>query len=169
MYIADTGSGGLAALDRLYRASSHELVAFCRRKGFNVDLAEDVVQQAWLRLIERKPQSRSFIGLLRKTAQNLGFMAMRERPATRVTLREEPKCDPAAVAERNEALLLVRACLWRLKVDDRAFLIACDVGGLNRREACARVGWHIAASTAHQRHVRLRGKLAAALEKKSIS
>ena len=103
MYIADTGSGGLAALDRLYRASSHELVAFCRRKGFNVDLAEDVAQQAWLRLIERKPQSRSFIGLLRKTAQNLGFMAMRERPATRVTLREEPKCDPAAVAERNEA------------------------------------------------------------------
>jgi RNA polymerase sigma factor (sigma-70 family) len=159
----------------LYRALSPRLIAFCRRKGCDASLAEELAQQAWVRLIQRRPETRSFISLLLKTAQNLNLMALRKGATDARCRSTEPAgrlaggVDPAVVAAHRDERQTVRACLSDLGDEDRAFLILCDVEGLSRREACRRVGWDISTSTAHQRHTRIRAELAAALEKNSVS
>lgn len=59
----------MAALDRLYRALRPPLVEFCRAKGCDAELADEAAEQAFIRLMIRKPAARrGFIPLLRKTA-----------------------------------------------------------------------------------------------------
>ena len=170
MYLTAASPLAPMALARLYRTLRRPLVDFCRLKGCDPELAEEVAQQAWVRLMERKPPSRTFISLIRKTAQNLAFKALRGRSATRRPRRErpEPEGDSAESAERSEVLQGVRDCVSRLNDEDRAYLIACDVDGLSRRAACELLGWNIAASTAYQRHVRIRAQVASCLKKKSL-
>ncbi len=107
---------GRAALDGLYRSLRKPLVEFCMLKGCDPELADEIAETAFVRLIIRRPVARrGFISLLRKTAQNLCRDAqksrrrsptplphpgdapqdraatVRERPATRApTVRERP-------------------------------------------------------------------------------
>jgi DNA-directed RNA polymerase specialized sigma24 family protein len=69
-------SGGnpsaMRAIDTLYRTLRPVLIEFCKSKGCDAELADEITEQAFFRLMHRKPQARSgFVSLIRKTAQNL--------------------------------------------------------------------------------------------------
>jgi DNA-directed RNA polymerase specialized sigma24 family protein len=169
-YCAGASPLAIIALDDLYRALRKPLVEFCRLKGCDGELADEVSEQAWVRLLVRKPPARrGFIALLRKTAQNLALKALRERTSGSVqALPIRVARDPPEPAEQSETIQAVRDCLSHLASADRAFLLLVDVHGLTRAAACELLGWDLAPSTSHERHLRIRQELSDCLKSKKI-
>ncbi len=175
-------SGGnpaaMRAMDTLYRALRPVLIEFCKSKGCDAELADEITEQAFFRLMHRKPQARSgFISLIRKTAQNLiadaradarGDARKSSRSAAFASSAEDAGADPVASAQRSETIQAVRDCLARLQADERAFLTFIAVNGLTHRAACEILDWQIAPSTAHKRYHRIREELARCLKEKNI-
>ncbi len=171
-------SGGnpaaMRAIDALYRALRPMLIEFCKSKGCDAELADEITEQAFFRLMHRKPQARSgFISLIRKTAQNLLADARADarkpsRSTAPATSAEDVSTDPVASAQRSETIQAVQDCLARLKADERAFLTFIAVHGLTQRVSCEMLGWQIAPSTAHKRYHHIRDKLARCLKEKNI-
>jgi DNA-directed RNA polymerase specialized sigma24 family protein len=158
------------ALDRLYRCLRRPLVEFCRLKGCDPALADDMAEHAWARLIVRKPRARrGFISLLRKTAQHLCYKEFKARRAVRLVDVCAGADDPGGVAESNDIAAALDESLGQLAPGDRAFFMCVHAYGMTRRAACELLGWDIAPSTAHQRMERIRARLAALLKKKGIS
>ncbi len=167
-YRSDGAPAGTAALDQLYRALRTPLFAFCRVKCGDPELADEIAEQAFVRLMIRKPRARrGIIPLLHKTAFNLIRDAWRTRSIPIGHTAEAPP-SPTVDPERAEDVEAVRDCLTALPPEDRLFIAYVDMYGLTQGSACHLLGWRIAASTAHRRYRRIRAQLRACLEKKNI-
>ncbi len=173
-YRSGSNPAAMRAIDALYRALRPPLIEFCKSKGCDAELADEITEQAFFRLMHRKPSARSgFISLIRKTAQNLLADARADarkssRPAAPATSPEDASTDPVASAQRSETIQAVRHCLARLQPDERAFLTFIAVNGLTQRVACEMLGWQIAPSTAHKRYHHIRDELAQCLKEKQV-
>jgi RNA polymerase sigma factor (sigma-70 family) len=125
-----------------------DLVRYVTRFTGDADLAEDVVQDTYLRLRERPPEDGSGIrGWLFRVATNLA------RDATRTDRRRarlaqgaparlpgpEPLPDPAALSERSEVRERVRAALETLNEKERTALLMREEG-FTHREIAEAVG-----------------------------
>ncbi|MEE9293916.1 MAG: RNA polymerase sigma factor [Phycisphaerae bacterium] len=176
------------ALDRLYRALRQPLVEFCRLKGCDAELADEVAESSFIRLIVRKPAARSgFIPLLQKTAQNQCHDAKKQRhrslsrdtapdsahdPARSDTIPERSDTirapSASAGSAHNETTRAVHDCLNTLDPQDRALVIYHHVAGLTQRAASELLGLNISAPAVTARLKRAREQLARCLKKKSI-
>ena len=157
------------ALDRLYRGLRHPLIDFCRLKGCDPELADEIAEHTFVRLLVRRPPARKgFIPLLRKTAQNL------HRDAQRRAQRQfEPPIaplprDPPQAAMEAETARAVWDCLGTLEPEDRALVICHHVDGLTQKAACDLLGLDISPAGATARLKRARESLARCLKKKMI-
>lgn len=169
-YRSGSNPAAMRAIDALYRALRPVLIEFCRSKGCDAELADEITEQAFFRLMHRKPQAKSgFISLIRKTAQNLLADALKSsRSAALAISVENGSTDPVASAQRSETIQAVRDCLARLQADERAFLTFIVVYGLTQRVSCEMLGWQIAPSTAHKRYHHIRNVMALCLKEKNI-
>ncbi|MCH7527634.1 MAG: RNA polymerase sigma factor, partial [Planctomycetes bacterium] len=141
---------GRVALDGLYRSLRKPLVEFCMLKGCDPELADEIAETAFVRLIIRRPVARrGFIPLLRKTAQNLCRDAQKSRRrsptldpdlrdpteyrAPTVRERVSPPSDAPSASERvsrDETIQAVQDCLAQLPPEHRAFIVYHEVEGL---------------------------------------
>jgi len=121
-----------------------ELVRYVTRFTGDADLAEDVVQDTYLRLQERPPADAGGIrGWLFTVATNLARDAARtERRRTRLTQgalerlpAADPPPDPARLTERNEIRQRVRAALATLNEKERTALLMREEGFMHREIA----------------------------------
>lgn len=174
-YRTGTNPSARDALDRLYRVLRRPLLEFCRTKGCDAELADEIAETAFIRLIVRKPKARrGFLPLLNKTAQNLLYdhrkTAAHSSPLTDDTPRP-PAFRALSAGERvvqDETVRAVRECLNTLDPEDRALLLYHHVQGLTQRAACELLSLRAAPSTITARLTRIRDQLARCLEKKKI-
>jgi RNA polymerase sigma factor (sigma-70 family) len=135
----------LAALFERHHA---ELYRYAERFTGDADLAEDVVQDAFVRLAERPPRDGTHLrAWLYRVATTVAIDALRAGrrrqllAATHVTRLPlpAPAPDPAAEVERAELRAAVRAALDELEPRDRAILLMREEG-FSHREIADAVG-----------------------------
>ena len=135
----------LGALARKHRTA---LVRYLSRYTGDVDLAEDVVQDTFLRLRERPPAQRTALkGWLFTVATHLALDRMRvarrrtelERRAGHRLPVPEPPPDPAARLERQESRRAVREALDGLSEKERTAVLMREEG-FSHREIAVAVG-----------------------------
>lgn len=136
-----------------YRQHSGALLAFARNLLSSAALAEEVVQEVFVRLWTR-PQSfdpargalRSY--LLTQTRWRCVDL-IRAEESRRLRERRASEADPVvpdadehqAEADWNEALASVRACLVQLPLDERLPIDLAYYGELTYREVAEILGW----------------------------
>lgn len=135
-------------LAELFTRHHGELYRYVARFTGEPDLAEDVVQDVFVRLARRPPRhARQIRGWLFRVATTVAIDAMRRarrraalarRDAARRPARD-PAPDPAAALERAEAQARVREALAELKAKERAILLM-RAEGFAHREIAAAVG-----------------------------
>jgi RNA polymerase sigma-70 factor (ECF subfamily) len=131
------------------------------------DTPEDVVQEAFLRLMRERAAPRNAVGWLYRVVRNGAISASRSagrrrRREAAVARRGEPWFH-AAPTERLDAAEATRA-LARLPIDEREVVVARLWGGLSFDEIAKLVG--TSTSTAHRRY---RAALAALRERLGVT
>lgn len=125
-----------------------DLLRYLSRYTGDADLAEDVVQETWLRLHEHPPaDAGSLRGWFFTVATNLARDAARtDRRRERLTRtrqtdvpRPAPEPDPGRTTERAELRARVRAALDTLSEKERTTLLMREEG-FTHREIAAAVG-----------------------------
>jgi len=125
-----------------------ELYRFAERFTGDADLAEDVVQDAFVRMAERPPRDESHLrAWLYRVTTTVALDALRgARRRQELTLRNvtrlpmaDPPADPAEELERAEVRAKVRAALQELEPRDRAILLMREEG-FSHREIAEAVG-----------------------------
>ena len=163
-------SGDAAAFDQLYDHYRPRLFSFLVRLTKQQEVAEDLLQETWIRLAACAPTLRADTTLgpwLFTVARNLYFSWRRSRAVdeTRVTELDPswPAPDrgdsPFEAAAQAELERCVEAALGRLPFRDREVLLLVGVVGLTPSEAAAACG--LPAVTLRARLHRAREKLAA--------
>ena len=136
------------------------------------DTPEDVVQEAFLRLVRQKAAPRNVVGWLYRVVRNGAISASRSRARRRrhetaAAVRDEPWFHPAP-SERLDADAATRA-LKRLPIHERETIVARLWGGLTFDEIARLTG--SSTSTVHRRYqaglASLRERLGAACPKKN--
>ena len=141
------GSGfDRAELAALFAGHRGELYRYAARWTGDPDLAEDVVQEAFVRLAERPPADRSQVrAWLFRVATTVAIDQQRasrrrlelvRRGADRLPMADPPP-DPAVEAERSETRYRVRAALAGLEERDRTVLLMREQGFSHREIAAA--------------------------------
>jgi RNA polymerase sigma factor (sigma-70 family) len=133
-------------LGALYRQHHEELFRYAARFTGDADAAEDVVQEAFLRLWERPPADGGAIrAWLFRAATTIAIDAHRTRRrrqdlaeagADRLPMAEQG-LDPARAAEQSDLRRRVRAALEHLEPRDRAVLLMREEGFAHREIADA--------------------------------
>jgi RNA polymerase sigma factor (sigma-70 family) len=133
-------------LEELFARHHAELYRYVARFTGDPDLAEDVVQDVFVRLAERPPgheaqlrgwlfrvATRAAIDALRGSRRRLALLSGRpdRQPMG------EPPLDPAAALEREELRGRVRAALQELAPRERAILLMREEGFAHREIAAA--------------------------------
>ena len=134
------------SLAELFDRHNAELFRYAARYTGDADLAEDVVQDVFVRLAERPPaDERNVRGWLFRVTTTIAIDAMRSARrradlarggADRVP-RADPPPDPAAEVEREELRLRVREALSLLGEKERAVLLMREQGFAHREIAAA--------------------------------
>ena len=135
------------------------------------DTPEDVVQEAFLRLVRQRAAPRNAVGWLYRVVRNGAISASRSRARRRrheaAAGRDEPWFHPAP-SERLDAAAATQA-LKRLPVEQREAIVARLWGGLSFDEIAKLTG--SSTSTVHRRYqaslAALRERLGAACPKKN--
>ncbi len=157
------------ALDRLYRGLRRPLIDFCRLKGCDPELADEIAEAAFVRLLVRRPPARKgFIPLLRKTAQNLQRDARRRLRRQSEPPERPPPGNPGSEAIEAETVRAVRGCLRTIPAEDRALVIYHHVDGLTQKAASELLGLNTSPAGLTARLKRARERLARCLKKKLI-
>jgi RNA polymerase sigma-70 factor (ECF subfamily) len=135
-------------LGTLYARHHEELFRFAARFTGDPDLAEDIVQDAFVRLADRPPDTVETVRpWLFRAATTIAIDAYRMR-RRRIALAEagavagrlpmgEPALDPAAAAEQSDLRKRVRDALEELEPRDRAMLLMREEGFAHREIADA--------------------------------
>jgi RNA polymerase sigma factor (sigma-70 family) len=134
------------ALAELFERHHAELYRYVARFTGEPDLAEDVVQDVFVRLAERPPADQGQVrGWLFRVATTVAIDAMRGARRRLTLLRGRPERqplgdpppDPAAALERAETGRRVRAALGELTQKERAILLMREEGFAHREIAVA--------------------------------
>jgi RNA polymerase sigma factor (sigma-70 family) len=112
------------------------LYRFLVRMTADSDVAADVAQESFIRLIERQPEEQQIRGWLFRVATNLVRDDSRVRRRRLELLEEFPDrapvadapANPETVLELNERRKVVRAALDRLSLKDRTLLLMREEG-----------------------------------------
>jgi len=133
-------------LDRIFAECYPGLVRYCQRLTGDPDMAEDIAQEAIVRLFDRGgPSARGGVrGWLFTTATHLARDGARQRSNRRKLLARNPPTRgeperPDHVFERAEARARARAALDSLRPRDREVLLL-RYSGLSYREIARVVG-----------------------------
>ena len=135
-------------LEDLFRRHRAELYRYAARFTGDADLAEDVVQDVFVRLAARRPRRADHLrGWLFRVATTIAIDAMRRAARQRRLVLDDPErspmgaapADPAREAERADLRARVRAALTALSERERAVLLMREEG-FGQREIAAAVG-----------------------------
>ncbi len=136
-------NGDPVAVGRLYEQHAARVYAVVRRVCGDVDRAEDLAQEAWLRAFRALPTYRgdaSFATWLHRVAVNVALHDLR----TRKRLGERPLDEGAlpSPAVREQPLLRVRleGAIDRLPAGMREVLVLHDVEGYKHHEIAEMLG-----------------------------
>lgn len=139
------GSNGEFAEDRgtcdpghLHRAHGNWLIAFLRRR-FGPDEAEDLAQEAYVRLVGKDVQIRNPQAFLARVALNAARDQARRRAARPTLISEDAVPLPASTADQDQALLLKQVVL-SLPPRLRETFVLSRFAGLSYEEIAARLG-----------------------------
>ena len=165
-------AGDPAAFEAIYEAYRPRLFGFLVRLSRRRDLAEDLLEETWLRLVTRSATLADDARLgpwLFTVARNLYFSWRRSRAVDASRTSEldpawpapEGGDSPFESAARAELERRVEAALGRLPLRDRELLLLVGVEGLTPSEAAGVCG--VPAVTLRARLHRAREKLAAEL------
>jgi RNA polymerase sigma-70 factor (ECF subfamily) len=133
-------------LAELFARHHVELYRYAARFTGDADLAEDVVQDVFVRLAERPPADDGQIrGWLFRVATTIAIDAMRGARRRLALVRDrpdrqplgDPPPDPAAELERAETRRRVRKALDELGEKERAVLLMREEGFAHREIAAA--------------------------------
>jgi len=133
-------------LAELFARHHVELYRYVARFTGDADLAEDVVQDAFVRLAERPPADETQLrGWLFRVATTIAIDALRGARRRLALVRERPERqpvgdpppDPAAALEREETRRRVREALRALSEKERAVLLMREEGFAHREIAAA--------------------------------
>jgi RNA polymerase sigma-70 factor (ECF subfamily) len=133
-------------LAELFAQHHVELYRYVARFTGDPDLAEDVVQDVFVRLSERPPGNQSQMrGWLFRVATTVAIDAMRGARRRLALARErpdrqplgDPPPDPATALEREETRRRVREALVELGAKERAVLLMREEGFAHREIAAA--------------------------------
>jgi len=171
--VARLKGGDPAAFEAIYEAYRPRLFSFLVRLSRRRDVAEDLLEETWLRLVGRAATLTDDARLgpwLFTVARNLYFSWRRSRaldPSRTSELDPAwPSPDrgnsPFEAAARAELERQVEAALARLPLRDRELLLLVGVEGLTPSEAAAVCG--VPAVTLRARLHRAREKLAAEMD-----
>jgi RNA polymerase sigma-70 factor, ECF subfamily len=139
--IRAAAAGDLAAFERLVRAFQEPVWRFLRRLLGDAGAAEDVAQEAFLRVFRRLPSfsfEAKFSTWVFQIARNAGVDELRSRRRRlRLASLTPPPRPPAAVPE---AAAEIDAALASLPVDLREAILLVEVLGLRYREVARVLG-----------------------------
>jgi len=166
-------AGDPAAFEAIYEAYRPRLFGFLVRLSRRRDLAEDLLEETWLRLVTRSATLTDEARLgpwLFAVARNLYYSWRRSRAVdeTRTTELDpawpapERGSSPFEAAARAELERRVEAALGRLPLRDRELLLLVGVEGLTPSESADVCG--VSAVTLRARLHRAREKLAAEMD-----
>lgn len=154
---AELAGGNHAAFGELYRRHAGEVFRFVRKLTGADALADDVVQETFLRLLrglERFDERRSFRPWLARIARNAAFDALgaRKKLAGGRELSEssEPRdTEFVRAAAGREAAAQARAALGSLPDDQRALLVQRHELGMTQAELAE--SWEVSERTIRNR------------------
>lgn len=130
--------------EELFERHQGELFRYVARFTGDPDLAEDVVQDVFVRLAERPPRDDGRMrGWLFRVATTIAIDAVRLARRRRALVDAQPGLvpmgqpppDPAAAVERDELRAKVRAALAELSEKERAVLLMREEGFAHREIA----------------------------------
>jgi RNA polymerase sigma-70 factor (ECF subfamily) len=163
--------GDTGAFDRVYERLRAPLYGFLLRLSGRVDLAEDLLQETWLRLARSAaelPAETQLRPWLFTVARNLYRSHRRWSLLDGDRLRELNWLPQQASVSPLEALAAsVTECaleraIARLPVEQREVLLLCSISGFEPAQAAAMLG--LSAEATRQRLARARAKLRESLE-----
>ncbi len=158
--------GRRAAMAELFRRHYGGVVRYVSRLLADPAGAEDVTQQAFVRLLERRRGQGRFRALVYTVARNLALNELRrrgKRHAGRPLEADVPATAPSPpeVTARQEEAAALAAALAALPPDEREALRLKEACGLTYPEVGAALGLH--PDAARRRVARALGRLRAAL------
>ncbi len=169
--VRSAGQGDAAAFAGLYEAFAPRLRRFLRYQVSDVDTAEDLLQQVFVKMIEALPRYRAhgvpFAAWVFRIARNLVIDTRRTaHPAAPIELAEDhPAQDegPERTAERADDRARLMVALDGLPADQRDVLIWRFFGELSPMETASAMGRSTEAvrSLQHRAVLALRTSLAA--------
>ena len=156
-------SAGDAAVDVVGAETAARLRRLARALAHSTDEAEELAQDAAVRLLDRAPDKIGHAGYERQTLTRLWLdrrrsLARRMRRFAKAAWRAADTIDPESPAEING---VVRTAMDRLPDRQRAVLVLVVVEGLTHAEVAASLGCSEAASRQALKSARenLRGEL----------
>ena len=166
-------AGDPAAFEAIYEAYRPRLFGYLVRLSRRRDVAEDLLEETWLRLVTRSATLTDEARLgpwLFTVARNLYFSWRRSRAVDRTRTTDldpawpapERGDSPFEAAARRELERRLEAALARLPLRDRELLLLVGVEGLTPSEAASVCG--LPAVTLRARLHRAREKLAAEMD-----
>lgn len=142
--LAGIAKGDQAAFERLYAATRAKLYGVVLRILRRPDLANDVLQEAYLKIWSRAgqfdPALASPLTWMVAIARNRAIDVLRRR--TEVSIEDEPEAmamaadnpDPLARREMTEDLNRLLACLGRLDADRQRMVLLAYYSGKSREQ-----------------------------------
>jgi RNA polymerase sigma factor (sigma-70 family) len=171
--VARLKAGDAAAFDAIYEAYRPRLFSFLVRLSRRYDVAEDLLEETWLRLVGRAAELRDDTCLgawLFTVARNLFLSWCRHRALDDARLTELTPSWPAPAsgetpfesAARSQTERRLEAALARLSTSDRELLLLVAVEGVTPAEAASTLG--LEKETLRKRLQRARERLACEMD-----
>lgn len=171
--VAQLKAGDAAAFETIYDTFRPRLFSFLSRLSRRRDVAEDLLEETFLRLITAAPRLRDDSQLtawLFAVARNLHASWCRHRALDESRISDIEPCWPAPApgetpfeaTARGEAERRLERALARLSVADREVLLLVGIEGLSPAEAA--VALALSPGTLRKRLQRARERLAAAAQ-----
>jgi RNA polymerase sigma factor (sigma-70 family) len=169
-------AGDPAAFDAVYQAFETRLFTYLLRLCRRRDVAEDLLEETWLRLVKHAPRLRPDTRLapwLFTVARHLHVSYVRSRALEDSAFEGliglwpwgATRCSPFEAAAASELQRRIERALAEMPLASREVLLLVCVAGLDQSEAAAVCG--ISAEALRQRLSRARAALARALAKDS--
>jgi RNA polymerase sigma-70 factor (ECF subfamily) len=146
-------AGSRGALETLFRRHHRSVYRFCVQMTGSKDLAEDLTQEVFVALAERRawyePEKGLFSTYLYGIARRLVLRRGRRRRSVaevRVDLLEmddrvaAASSDPTEELARAETIRVLRRAIVRLPVHYREIVVLCELSGLSYEQAAEVVG-----------------------------